>query len=332
MRNRLKQNNIEAYNKKSLKSVYHILTSKYIVSTHTEFMLIKGKNQVYINLWHGMPLKKMKFLEDDKNIDLKELKFTNLTKDKIDYSIATSNIMKNSMASCFYINPRKILVSGQPRNDYLFDNKDKSLQQLQKLIDNERLDRYSKIIMYIPTFKSGIGRNDSNINNDEIINSIFYENKEFNRFLEKNNYLFIAKIHPFEENKFENLNTTNIKLIKNAEMNKYLITLNEILNAADMLVTDYSSVYFDYLNLDRPIIFTKSDETEYINNRGFILDNPDFWRPGPKVININEMMIEINRLFKDKMYYEEERMIINSLVNINRDNKASERIFNKIFK
>ena len=60
-------------------------------------------------------------------------------------------------------------------------------------------------------------------------------------------------------------------------------SINELYLVSDLLITDYSSVYFDYLNLNKPVIFINTDEDTYKDERGFIFDNEDMWRPGPKV-------------------------------------------------
>lgn len=67
-----------------------------------------------------------------------------------------------------------------------------------------------------------------------------------------------------------------------------------ILNAVDILITDYSSIYFDFLLLDRPIIFTPIDYEEYKHNRGFLLEPFDFWAPGDKCFCYEDLKLTID--------------------------------------
>lgn len=313
----LNSQGIKTYKNYSINAIFSIITSKYIVSTHNHFLSIKSKNQKYIALWHGMPLKTIYFLEKDYD---KNLKF-------IDYTISTSNIMRLAISASFNLDPRKVLITGQPRNDYLFNSK----IDINNLINSHK-HKYNKILLYLPTYRSGVGRNEGVSNYKNIVNIQEYEENNLNEFLKKNNYLLITKLHPAEEGKFKTEEYSNIKLLNTKQFNNKKISLNEILNSVDLLITDYSSVYFDYLILNRPILFTNMDEKEYMRDRGIIFDNPDFWRPGPKVRNIENFTKEIETLFNDSNYYRKEREEVNSLVNIYKDDKSSERIFNSIFK
>lgn len=314
----LKETNIKSFKENTLSAILNILTAKYIVSTHNNIIGIKAKSQIYISLWHGMPLKNMYYLE---NIVDKNLK-------KIDYLISTSKVMRLTMATTFNLDPKKVLITGQPRNDAFFNNN--KINEVNSILEID-LNKYSKIIFYIPTFRNGIGRTDGIINTNNLINLAEYDENSLNDFLVKNNYLLVAKLHPLEESSIDMKEQTNIKILDSKNMLDYQIILNEILNLSDILITDYSSVYFDYLILDKPILFTNIDEAEYMKNRGFVFDNPDFWRPGPKVNNIDDFIKEIEILINDSNYYKRERDEVNSLVNIYKDNKSSERIFNNIF-
>lgn len=320
---------IKAYNQWTIKGIISIMTSKFMVLTHGKFELFKSKKQICINLWHGMPLKKMGFLEESENISQEQLVMTKKASNKIDYMIATSNIMKYILSNCFYINPNKVIVSGQPRNDYLENSNGR--ENLQKVLKNVKVQSYSKVIMYIPTFKSGLGRVDSEVKDNKIIDILNFNYKQLEDFLEQKNYLLIIKLHPREESKFNQINNKYIKIIKTIDMNENLISLNEILNICDLLITDYSSVYFDFLLLEKPILFINTGDEQYRINRGFVFENIDTWRPGPKVNEFNNFKLEIERLIKDNRYFEKERNLINSLINEKKLN-FSEEVFNSIFK
>ena len=334
-RKKLNEMGIKAFDRKELKGIYHTLTSRYIVSSHYNLLSVKGKGQIYVNLWHGMPLKTMGFLENkvNKNVDIndKSMKKNKKEIDKIDYMSSTSKIMKLALAGCFYIDPRKILVLGQSRNDYLFESKDNAIDKISLLLPDVNIKNYKKIIIYMPTLRKGMGGENGYFDQNNVMNLLNYDKNKLEEYLKKNNYLLIGKLHPAEETKFSDLDGDNIKIIKSNEMINKLVTVNEIIGGCDLLITDYSSVYFDYLNLDRPIIFINTDENIYKDERGFIFDNDDEWRPGPKIKRLEYLIEEIDKSLKTKEYYKKERTLINNMVNKYNDNNSSKRIFEEIF-
>lgn len=319
----LRKRGVKCYKSKSIKRFLHFFTSKYIVTTHNDLINLKCKNQVFISLWHGMPLKNIGYLEN--KVDKRLKKYTH----KIDYSIATSKLMKYTMASVFNLDPNKVLVSGQPRTDKLREVMNK--EKIQTILDLN-FDNYKKIIFYVPTFKNGVGKADGVRNDKNIINILTYDEDKFNKWLKRNEFLLVAKLHPFEEIEFKENGYSNIKILKSERLAEEFLDINDILNLFDLLITDYSSVYFDFLLLERPILFTNMDEDEYIKKRGFIFDNPSFWRPGPKVSNVDELLNNIKKLINQKEFYEEERNIISSLINHYKDYDSSKRIYEDIIK
>ena len=325
----LRKNNIKVYKRNSIKGLIEFCRAKYIVSTHAQFANLKNHNQVYINLWHGMPLKNIGFLEKKEIVGEKYLIEEKKKFAKMDYIISTSKTTRLAMSSVFYTDIRCIHVTGQPRNDFLFLRNNKEI--LSKCVKGLELNKYKKIIMCIPTFRVGLGKHDGNSFLNNMLNLQQYKEDSLNDFLRENDYLLLIKFHPFEEAFFKGDNFSNIKILDSKVLSENLITLNEIMNIADLLITDYSSVYFDYLLLHRPIIFTNTDEKEYIKNRGFIFDNPDFWRPGPKVNTLDNLVLEIKKLLSSEMYYKYERETISSLVNTYTDNNSSKRIYEIIF-
>ncbi|MBC7119366.1 MAG: CDP-glycerol glycerophosphotransferase family protein [Methanobacteriaceae archaeon] len=300
--------------------MWEFLRSKYIVTSHAYLFSIKAKNQVYVNIGHGMPLKAMGAIKKMDGYSLS-------SKDSNYYLIATSTIMKNALAACFNQDPRRIFVTGQPRNDKLFKNSN----SLERLL-NINLNDYKKIILFLPTFR----RSTKEING-ELTSPNFslpdFNREAFSQFLQSNQVLLLAKFHPFEESiakpYFKKM--SNTILITNEMLQKNFMTLYDILGCIDILITDYSSVYFDFLLLDRPIIFIVHDLEEYRERRGFTLEPFEFWTPGPKVKNFKKFLEELEKSIKNPKYYQKERRIINNLVNYYKDDKSAERIYKLVF-
>ncbi|HIH61166.1 MAG TPA: CDP-glycerol glycerophosphotransferase family protein [Methanobacteriales archaeon] len=312
---------IPQYKKLSLKQIWEFLRSKYVVTSHGYHLPIKAKNQVFVNLWHGMPLKALSHVRKDDNFLLDS------SNDKNYYFIATSVVMRNALAACFNQDPRRIFITGQPRNDKLFKNSNKDLERLL----NINLNDYKKVILFLPTFR----RSQKRINGELIsynFNFPDFNREVFSQFLRSNQILLLAKFHPFEESiakpYFKKMNNTI--LITSEMLQKNFMDLYDILSCADVLVTDYSSVYFDFLFLDRPIIFIVPDLDEYRKKRGFALEPYEFWAPSPKVKNFDEFLKELEKSIKNPEYYQKERRTINDLVNYYKDGNSA-KIYKIVF-
>ena len=108
------------------------------------------------------------------------------------------------------------------------------------------------------------------------------------------------------------------------EYNNY--HLYNLVAQCDSLITDYSSIYFDYLLLDRPIGFTIDDIESYRRNRGFIIDNPESLMPGMKIRNIQDFKDFISNTINNIDTYSDERKKINDLANKYQDDNNCKRI------
>ncbi len=327
---KLLKKKIKTYKKFSLRGIFVLLRSKYIFISHTGFLNVKSKNQILINLWHGMPLKAMMFLDDSKTeSDVLKGKKIN---DNINFLISTSKIMQIALASAFYTNPRKIHLVGQPRNDKLFNYESK--KRLSDLLNSD-LSNYEKIVIFCPTFRKSEFELDGVSQKFNLFNFTDYHKQIFHDYLVNNKILFLVKFHPFEEkyylSKLNNKKITNIVFITQEMLQSALVDLYDILGGVDILITDYSSIYFDFLLLNKPIIFTPTDLKQYQENRGLILEPYDFWTPGPKVTTFKDFLTEFKKCIDNPTYYSEERKLINNIVNKYQDDKSCERVFKLVF-
>ncbi|MBC1185222.1 hypothetical protein HII27_05770 [Kluyvera sp. SCKS090646] len=303
--------------KGTIKELYYYFTSKIVVTTHNEMIGASSKNQVYISLWHGMPFKKIGYLGEFDYIGMKDYSATR---------IATSEIMRSIISASFREKANEIYVTGQPRNDFLF--KPLKIEEL-----GLNISRQKKILLYAPTFRI----NDENIkysdgdciSDDNFLRVKDFSIKELDLFLLKNDYHLILKLHPYEENYFKNIEslTSNITIIKTNTLLNHNIDVNQLLAIADILITDYSSMFFDYLILNRPIVFLVPDVANYRKSRGgFTLEPFDFWTPGHKVENQTSLLEVLLILQKANDPYKDKRMQVNSLINYYNDDQNSKRV------
>ena len=99
-------------------------------------------------------------------------------------------------------------------------------------------------------------------------------------------------------------------------MEKFNIQLYSLLGSVDILLTDFSSIYIDYLLLNRPIGFVAADFYEYSNSRGFVFDNPNDYMPGAKISSLKELKTFLHStLILNQDPYLKNRIIINNKLN-----------------
>lgn len=322
----LKSRKISCFMKDTTEATEMVEKAKYLVSTHLEQLWFKKKEQVYISLWHGMPLKSMGFLEYDANHDPKILEALKISSYIIDIFPVTSRFMKLCIGSCFYIDPRKVHVIGLPRNDLLLSS---PKYDVMKMMFNNSSSK-SRFLLYAPTMRLAF-RNEGEGFKANIFNFSDYDIDKIEDILNKHDAYLVVKFHPMDE---ALLNSNNLKLpqrtfvLNNKFLNEDLICLYHILNSFDALITDYSSIMFDFLLLDRPIIFTCSDIDKYARDRGFVLEDPTYLMPGPITDSCTEFINILDEALADKDFYRNERQAISKIVHNNVDKYSSKRLYN----
>lgn len=237
-----------------------------------------------------------------------------------DYLVTNSKLDSILLSSCMHIPYKKHRVYGSPRLDY-FSKISNNLEI------GRRLDGYEEIIIYLPTFREGHGRNEG-LKTNELFNLDIVNYEELEQFLESKNYLLITKYHPYEVDSinYDFKSSKHIYNLSNEDLVKNDIDLYELLPLTSMLITDYSSVYIDYLLLDKPIIFVDSDLEHYRSTRGLLLEPYEQWTPGSKVRTKDELQMQIqnqlsqdefnNERFKLKELFFQKNNISNSCSNV----------------
>lgn len=252
-----------------------------------------GKKHSIINLWHGVPLKKIALMENQ--LGLSRYYFRWIFSNNYKYILTTSDELKGLMADSFGVCEDKIKVWGQPRNDYLFHEIDRTVC-LKEIYGS--LPEYEKLVLYAPTFRE--------YGTTEIFPFSDFDLQELDEYLEKNKILIFLRMHISEEN--VNVLLSKRILCMNADV---VDDVTEILNIFDMLITDYSSIYIDYLLLNRPIIFLPYDKEEYLQKRGLNF-NYDEVTPGAKPESQKEFLSVFNWNHDN---YAESRNKVNNLFN-----------------
>ncbi|QFK72894.1 CDP-glycerol--glycerophosphate glycerophosphotransferase [Pradoshia sp. D12] len=295
--------------KEILELSYHLATSKYILLDDFYPMVYPLKireGAELIQLWHAVgAFKKFGFsrvgLPGGPEPD--SLNHKNYTK-----AIVSSKNVAKHYAEGFGIEESKVIATGIPRTD-LFFNQDYKTNKSNQLYEQYPFLKDKKVILFAPTFR-GPGQQ-----------SAYYPleylnlDKIYQAFHEK--YLFLFKIHPFVKVKW--------KIPPEYRSFFYDFSfyseINDLLLITDLLITDYSSVCFEFALLDKPMIFYAPDMEEYTSERDFYYDYESFI-PGPMVTTEEELIktiknghFEVNKLNEFRKYFFDEL-----------DGKSSERV------
>lgn len=313
----IKKKGFEVYRTYSFKSILLGLRAKYAVTSHANFSdlmpFLNNKKVKSIQLWHGTPLKKIglddtiyttKVSKDSFKYKLKILILPFL-KERIDLISAIGEEDKKHFMTAFATD--KVEILGYPRNDILFDKVDKNHSYV--------------TVLYLPTFRNNIG------DDLDLFSEYEFDLFRFDKVLTENNIKLEIKMHPV--NKPEKVVYHNIQ---NSQSIRFLddIDITDYLSNADMLITDYSSVYFDFLLTKKPIIFSPFDYDSYLSKDREIYYNYDEITPGPKCYNWNSILDWILKFKNSSSLYEMERENIRNIFHLYQDSHSSKRVYEYI--
>jgi len=309
MYNNLKKMGITVFKLGTAEYFDYVKTTDVFFSTHADITGEKEKGMLYVELWHGIGAKQTGFLSDEVTSYDKE--WYSSLKRKIDYFIVPTNFWRTVFSVIFNVRYNRVLSLGYPKLDSLLNKNSKN--NLQKLVGID-IFQFDKIIFYLPTFRKGCEREmESLVNKNNLFNIEEYDEEDLISYLKEKNYLLCIKKHPSEELELKNIDCENIWILKEEDLNQNHIAITEILDASNLLITDYSSVGVEYTFLNKPIIYLVHDIDSYSDNRGIIFDNYSFWMPGLKVKDYNQLINSINESFTSDLVntveYQEKRSL-----------------------
>lgn len=320
----IKNKNTELVNIDSKKFIEKLGQAKYWFFNYTlPDYIIPKKNQIFTQCWHGTPLKRLgcdlKHLNNAMNSISETRNRYHTEARKFNYFLSPSKFATEKFISIWDL--KKInkegcmLENGYPRNDFLYNYTDKDIKNIKEKLNIKNDDK--KIILYAPTYRD-------NQHSTEI--GYTYKTQiDFDKLQKElsDKYIILFRAHwlvaqSFDFEKYKNF----IFDVSNYD------DINHLYVISDMLITDYSSVFFDYANLKRPIIFYMYDLEDYRDNiRGFYLDLKEL--PG-EIIRDEEELIEKIKFANTKFEYNDKYEIFNKKFNYLDDGQASKRVIEKI--
>jgi Putative glycosyl/glycerophosphate transferases involved in teichoic acid biosynthesis TagF/TagB/EpsJ/RodC len=266
---------------------YFILFAKagfWVSDTRMPTYLRKRKDTVYIQTWHGTPLKKLALdmeqlsMEGEKGLLDYKKKFAR-NSSTWDYLISQNNYSTQIFRRAFAFD-KKILEIGYPRNDILFhQNNDTAIRAIKQKL---HLPLDKKVILYAPTWRD-----------NEHFGHLRYRlssRMDYSYLMDKlsKEYIILLKAHYLVGEQLDDRKYKGFLYQFNASCD-----IAELYLAADMLITDYSSVMFDYSILKRPMIFFTYDLEQYKDElRGFYFDFLNE-APGPFALTTEQVVTDI---------------------------------------
>ena len=252
------------------------------------------RKRAVVNLWHGIPLKALYALANPGvRARLDRVRYRRMERSRYTGLISSSKIDRCSMTACFHpIHPDRVWMTGLPRNDFLVQEFKGLPSYLQKQISGVRaLKNGRRLVVYAPTYRQTAAVADAacyQFTADEIA--------RLREVLRKHDAVFGFRMHYFR-------NSGSLFNMEKYIDNEWIVDLGHavvpevacVIREADLVITDYSSVYVDALYLDKPILGFAYDLDQYLKNQDGLLYDMDVAFPGPVVQDFSSLLGEVDR-------------------------------------
>lgn len=307
--------------KACLRSGFHVFDC---YPKDTNFWL--GRGATRINLWSGVPLKVIQRQHDNPlnrhyrlfHGYLPERWFLSMMMPwhvfKPDLMVATSIECGEITRVAFGLDKGNVAVTGYPRNDVLFDSTKSVASPSTPLPASiaEAVDKDRKVILYLPTYRDS-GK--------------AYMNMDWERLdelMEKLEATFFFKTHPVDRIKNE-INCKNVVQLPQ------LIDVYDLLPQTGILISDYSSIVFDFMLLDRPIVYYTPDVNEFLSSSRALNFHPREIAVGPMCESFPELLTAIENIIQSGAAdFDGKRKDVFPRLHGFRDGRASERVLEVI--
>jgi len=297
-RNLLRRQGMESYMRYSLKGLYHALTSKVYVTSHTVANINHyfSAGAFYLNLWHGSSVKRVRWQAPEYfcrrfNLKNKEEMRTSfrfkidaycLMFRKPDLCLVPSTIQKHDFfAEMLDIPEDHCIVGVFPRSRLLIEGQEAAMEFIKKYEPQEttdfleKIEKYNKRFVYMPTW-----RNDG----ADFVTKAEFDWEKLNNVLVKTNSIFILKLHPSTK-----MDLSFLSSYSNIYNYPSTTDIYTVLPFIDCLITDYSSIYTDFLTMNKEIILFVYDYEEYMKG-SFKLSEYDKYFVGKRAYDFNQLL------------------------------------------
>ena len=277
---------IKAVKYHSFIAIYHLSTAKCWVDNCRKIAIYKKKKQFYLQTWHGFSLKR---IERDVVDNLNPSYARNAIKDskKIDLIVSDSKFMSDIYKNSFWYDG-EVVEWGAPRNDILINNR-KHEEIKEKICKFFNLKQDSKIVLYAPTFRSNLSLEPYSVDFERV--------KKACEQAFGGEFFVLVRLHPNIMNKSEMLDIYN-----DYTLNASVYTdMQELLAVSDVVISDYSSLMFDFALSKKPCFQFCTDIEEYKKDRDLYFSFEEL----PFALAVNNDELEKNILTYNEALYQE---------------------------
>lgn len=294
---------------KSFKYWFYLARARILISNCIlPFSFVKKDSQLYFQTWHGTTIKKLGLdigVDNKKTQDLRIIhKVFSMEGKRADFFLSPSKYMDEKLHSIFSIGDEKLLKIGYPKNDRLVNGI--STIEKNEIIKSLGLDESKPILLYAPTFRDG--------KDNYVVENLLNDSNFSSVIGEKYNLIYRGHYYQDRSDSCGFLDLSNYP------------DINDLFLISDILVTDYSSVFFDFALLDKTIYFYTPDIDEYSESVRGLYFNPEDVLSSYHHLEINSLMLSIIK-------HEESHKtndIINSMFNYREDGRNASRVVSLI--
>jgi CDP-glycerol glycerophosphotransferase (TagB/SpsB family) len=288
-----------------LKYLYRI-TSKYLICCKGMLNSVR-KDQFSMYLGHGTSVKSVH-------------EYYNLS-DDTDYCLATGEAAVDVCAwELNYPNKEKIIPLGYPRNDILTN----AHLDLKQLFPDRTFD---KVLVWYPTYRQHRGGSGTGSAHALPVIHNKDQAEQLNAFAAKHNILLVLKPHFAQDVSYiKDYNMSHIVFIDDRFFVKHGTSSYEFVGSCDGLITDYSSIYYDYLLCDKPIALLWEDLEDYKKDPGLALGVEQYLHGGEQIYTLDEFKAFLQRVADGVDLLKEARSEINAKINYSTDGKNAQRV------
>lgn len=259
-----------------------LATSKYLINNNTfPGYFVKRDEQVYVTSWHAITVKTLGYDYERGKIDSWNQVRNYLA---TDWFVAANKFMQNNLETAYKMKnifEGRVVVEGYPRNNFFIEP---NTERIRKLFQQYGIKlENKKIVLYAPTWKGAKVRNPV-IDLQAMVDEV----NDLERTINTNEYQVLVKPHHVV---FRNLPESEKRSGKYVPSD---VETNELLSMVDILISDYSSIFIDFMCTKRPVLFYMPDQDDYDNYRGtyFTVDQ----LPGPMADNMKQIGKYINNI------------------------------------
>ena len=320
----LRSRGLPVYRTDSLRGILTVLRASAGVYTNSLRDLAAYPDMIpnsiqLIALRHGRSVKRVRFARMGDRIDETEAGSRQREGDLIRYAISTSDFISDMQEECLQIGREKHVVTGYPRNDALLDVPEPYLRRWKDYLDDAN---QPKVVLYAPTWRHGR------------IATRFFPFDDFNEqdlvaTLKSNRAILLLRPHVRDLETYPQMGQFLAGLAEHdcilLATHREFPDANSLLPFVDVLVSDYSAIYHDFLLLDRAMLFIPYDYDDFERQNGFLYSYFENL-PGPAVHTFGEFKDRLEAALSGHEDYAEKRATLRDKVHIYKDTKSRMRV------